>query len=1799
MTARPGAQGMLSIGDAITVLTMLDLADEVRARQAFRLLGYRLAPRLAPYGVSRAGEAPHERMPLALDGGATGLTDFEPPSQGQQPAPPDLENEPPATDLPPHRRAAFEDLEPGSADLPEVDLLEPDKDSAPPRKRSLFQPRYEARILRDLCLVPSRSDQLDIGALTMALATCTPVQEVPRLHFLRPAAHVQLWLDVGEPMQVFEGDLLHLERRLVRRLAGVSRVTTGRWVGLPEPSRRGPPARSGTLAPAPGQRVLIASDLGVGGDTAVRLAPKEGAAARLAAESTFSKIDQWLRLCTSVGAELSILAPLSARRWSQTLPSSARRIEWSRAARPGTSVLAGSPPRRQDRRKLAALQPSPQPKRLARACALSVRITPALLRELRLRLLPHLGPETEAELWSGSLMQDASTQSASLLPDAASTLRDQLPGYHRLIGWLRARKALRPHEQKVLHPRKTIDDSVDALWPGKALIRRPRMVPAQWAEAKSALRAVLSRDGLLEQAVLRFPGWKEELQYFGRGHGILLAEEIRQISLRHASAQAHLSFEEALIWHAFNASRGYDSSVVRAGALVEALSAQLTLRTPAGRRTRDWVRRRHADLPQWVHEHAAYQRIVQLAGAAGGPAATLQSYQPIDIYVVCERSQLLLSPLPLADAWRIRADTRQGVASIRIGASSAAIRLDRPRRMMLPDGERDIPLQTLLGSIYLLPSTQEPQQPRGASFWLQHAAEEKRRCDWVAVMRWAARAADAADATPAEILQGTIEFSLAARLADLRVAQALKRITAFENRFASSDPLRAAGCEPPGLLTLALARVELLMLDSQLGNAIREARRTLDAVAREARAAPDAGQARGSKSDLAVMVSSAFADLAGHRSALLEEIHRHGLLPISKGLSGRLRTDADILDSSLEMVRDSAAYIGIVSHQYGHVPAVSGRNPRGLSISELEFNEAVRLNLPILLFVMKHPSTGSDIEVNPDGPAKLGAFRERARRWQEGGGLDRACEEFSSPEDFWVKAAGAIPRLKAFLEIQSRDTQTTPSSTVPPAPLESLAGRLRCRLVEALLRQGVWRDAREVLAGFDDTQPIRGAQPPAHARSKLILISHSSRMTPAETASYNALLALLAKNGFPRDGSPGSRGQLLTANNIGDAADSAIIFCTREFSTQEMSEWLLTEASVLAQRRHAGSLRRQLVICCGFPFKDHPLFELESLHLGEIEVLELAGADDTRNLQRAVDAVINLGDGTEPSQPRAHTEAGGDAASAVVQAWNAVALADYAFHRGIRADARRAWWALERARDSGDPALAFELSFARAFIEGMIKPTEAVNKHLDHALEQALRIADQPAIRHATLRLARHKLNDGAESEATRLLRPLLGAIHRIRSQWDVWRIYHEHAYQLVQRGQAGAVEPAHREYEALPEEELSRRAYALYSLTRAESAASRSATRAEAIRLFAYTGQLGKFVASAADMAFDDSAGWVRELLQKELGGTTPEVSLRRAVTKIGAGYSATKILGDLALHMEDDSQAERVLGRAFRMASVLGKPVYASVALTAAKRYRDRIAREPEPETVSTSPLAAAALHWLNKAVAMLEEGHRGPTRTVDLCLWQVYFNYHLGADADARQCGERALKLARQLDLDVERVTALMQLSFLARRRGDHLEASKALHQAHTEWAATESRRRVLAASRDRIADAHPMADHGAGIMFLDTLETFGRATTEALAPSELAFGDDLQWFANDFYAPKLLLDQHDYIKDFLYATEQLKGIAAPNTLAAWDLLIQAQQTKAPGSSRLHAFQRERDALARLPDGISGAEDDKGADAGVDAE
>ena len=166
-----------------------------------------------------------------------------------------------------------------------------------------------------------------------------------------------------------------------------------------------------------------------------------------------------------------------------------------------------------------------------------------------------------------------------------------------------------------------------------------------------------------------------------------------------------------------------------------------------------------------------------------------------------------------------------------------------------------------------------------------------------------------------------------------------------------------------------------------------------------------------------VMISSTFTDLKEHRAALMDALRRQGFKEIA--MENDSAKPIGVLDSSLGMVADASAYICLVSKKYGQMS-------NEISLTEREFNEAQRMKLPILVFVMGeyHPVLEKDIEIDAAKRTKLEAFRERAKQ-------NLVYAEFQSLAEFEKKAIHAVADLRRYLDTNRTQSQPDPIPTPP------------------------------------------------------------------------------------------------------------------------------------------------------------------------------------------------------------------------------------------------------------------------------------------------------------------------------------------------------------------------------------------------------------------------------------------------------------------------------------------------------------------------------------------------------------------------------------------------------------------------------------------------------------------------------------------------------------------------------------------------------------------------------------------------
>jgi tetratricopeptide (TPR) repeat protein len=167
---------------------------------------------------------------------------------------------------------------------------------------------------------------------------------------------------------------------------------------------------------------------------------------------------------------------------------------------------------------------------------------------------------------------------------------------------------------------------------------------------------------------------------------------------------------------------------------------------------------------------------------------------------------------------------------------------------------------------------------------------------------------------------------------------------------------------------------------------------------------------RNNKSDHPdVMVSSTYSDLIEHREAVVEALVRLGFFPVGMEFDSA-KAGKDIIASSLEMVRKADAYIGLLSHRYGGVPKDTARNPAELSITELEYREALDRGIPVFMFLMS-----KDHLVKPQDVESDEAYRTKLQRLKDDARSRSICAEFSSVDELVARVLQSMAELKAQL----------------------------------------------------------------------------------------------------------------------------------------------------------------------------------------------------------------------------------------------------------------------------------------------------------------------------------------------------------------------------------------------------------------------------------------------------------------------------------------------------------------------------------------------------------------------------------------------------------------------------------------------------------------------------------------------------------------------------------------------------------------------------------------------------------------
>jgi transcriptional regulator with XRE-family HTH domain len=171
---------------------------------------------------------------------------------------------------------------------------------------------------------------------------------------------------------------------------------------------------------------------------------------------------------------------------------------------------------------------------------------------------------------------------------------------------------------------------------------------------------------------------------------------------------------------------------------------------------------------------------------------------------------------------------------------------------------------------------------------------------------------------------------------------------------------------------------------------------------------------------LRAFISSAALDLPEHRGTVIDACLRAGVMPVA--LERIAANNADQPIASLDVVRNVDLFILLLGHRYGIAP-------RGYqaSLAELEYKQAVKLGLPVLVFSMSsdHPVTTEMIEYDAAARQKLISLKARAS-------TGRIRGEFRSAEDLRDLVLHALSEVQRAPQTDSPISHST--NPIPKAP---------------------------------------------------------------------------------------------------------------------------------------------------------------------------------------------------------------------------------------------------------------------------------------------------------------------------------------------------------------------------------------------------------------------------------------------------------------------------------------------------------------------------------------------------------------------------------------------------------------------------------------------------------------------------------------------------------------------------------------------------------------------------------------------
>lgn len=157
------------------------------------------------------------------------------------------------------------------------------------------------------------------------------------------------------------------------------------------------------------------------------------------------------------------------------------------------------------------------------------------------------------------------------------------------------------------------------------------------------------------------------------------------------------------------------------------------------------------------------------------------------------------------------------------------------------------------------------------------------------------------------------------------------------------------------------------------------------------------------KQHVPIFISSTYEDMIPYREEVQRQLIR--LEQIIKGMEYFGSSPESSLSICLSQVRESRVFIGIIGMRYGSIEEESE-----LSYSQLEYNEAIKNNIPTLIYILdeNHPIPPKNVDTGFSAQ-KLSEFKELLKR-------RHTISIFTTPEDLGRKIAHDLVQTLSSLE---------------------------------------------------------------------------------------------------------------------------------------------------------------------------------------------------------------------------------------------------------------------------------------------------------------------------------------------------------------------------------------------------------------------------------------------------------------------------------------------------------------------------------------------------------------------------------------------------------------------------------------------------------------------------------------------------------------------------------------------------------------------------------------------------------------